>query len=72
MQSNETSCSWESGKFWEDDTKADTEMKWEIELNEYLGNIWRQEKNVQRAWGRSLAGGCSWSRSEWKSGRLKP
>ena len=73
MQSNEMFCSRESGKFWEDDVKADTEMKWETELYEYLGkgcSRWKREK-VQRAQGRSLAGGCSWSRREWKSGRIK-
>lgn len=32
MQSNEMFCSRESGEFWEDDVKADTEMKWETEL----------------------------------------
>ena len=73
MQSNEMSCPWESGKFWEDDAKAGTEMKWETELYEYLGTgcSRRKKENVQRAWGRSLAGGCSWSRCEWKSGRIK-
>lgn len=73
MQSNEMSCPWESGKFWEDDAKAGTEMKWETELYEYLGTgcSRRKEENMQRAWGRSLAGGCSWSRHEWKSGRIK-